>query len=883
MKSIVSRVFFAAVAVAAAFVVFFTCVPAGAFAARAEEASDTEAEAQTLEVAVMSDVHILPPDLIADTDDYADALNSDRKIFTESTAILDRMLSEVREKQPDVLLISGDLTKDGEYEGHLFLADRLAQLKEDVPGIKIYVTNGNHDVNNSLAYDYNTEDGVKAQATKTTPEMFIAAYDDVVYSDESVIARFTPAEGKTAGMLSYAARPAEGFTVIVVDSGRYSADNTDSGTDEHETSGQISDDLLEWTLGQIEEAKERGDVVIGMQHHGLIEHFDMEAEILGEYLVNDYPSISEAYADAGMSVVFTGHMHANDIAYMKTEKGNELYDIETGSAVTYPCPMRFVSVAREETVYSVNATLDVDTVTGLDNITYTTADKQTATIDDLTEYSKGFGITEELVENLGTDLVLGLANTLKESVTAAGGLEEYVLALVGGLLGEDITITSTAQLVNLLAGMLSFDTSESVYNDGAGHIVLTVMGQQLTVSIAGLAQSVSYLFGELDELLADDEALTVLVNTFISDVLDITVYEGETEAENKTLIQFVNDVYQSHLSGADCDLGATEYAYIEDVMADIADGTFTDMLLEGAFDKLWSLLSSVSERVSLSGFLGMDGLQKSTVESTVTHTPIASDGRTPLVTVNADGSTGLINTLFGVLSDLKDAVTADETDENKLLINDDATLSDLLNVNIMMAGNVIEDTVRDLVLGTPAEGDTPAEEGLITGELKTQITELLGGIVVSMSDDGGYDEDNFTVISVSSPIYRTVTVDTPWADMTYTVRSGETLELTVSAASGWTVTGVTANGAALTASDGVYSLTVLEDTEIVVSATAPSSDNGSDDTQTDPADPSSGDSGDGGCGSAFESGTIFFAVALTALLAVALCIAAVVRSVRRNK
>ena len=279
----------------------------------------------------------------------------------------------------------------------------------------------------------------------------------------------------------------------------------------------------------------------------------------------------------------------------------------------------------------------------------------------------------------------------------------------------------------------------------------------------------------------------------------------------------------------------------------------------------------------------MDGLQKATVDGKITHTPIASDGRTPLVTVNADGSTGLINTLFGVLSDLKNTVTADETDENKLLLNDDATLSDLLNVNILLAGNVIEDTVRDLVLGTPAEGDTPAEEGLITGELKTQITELLGGIVVSMSDDGGYDEDNFTVISVSSPIYRTVTVDTPWADMTYTVRSGETLELTVSAASGWTVTGVTANGAALTASDGVYSLTVLEDTEIVVSATAPSSDDGSDDTQTDPADPSSGDSGDGGCGSAFESGTIFFAVALTALLAVALCIAAVVRSVRRNK
>ena len=40
------------------------------------------------------------------------------------------------------------------------------------------------------------------------------------------------------------------------------------------------------------------------------------------YLVNGYERIAQEYADAGMSVVFTGHMHAVDIAAMTTKAGN---------------------------------------------------------------------------------------------------------------------------------------------------------------------------------------------------------------------------------------------------------------------------------------------------------------------------------------------------------------------------------------------------------------------------------------------------------------------------------------------------------------------------------------------------------------------------------
>ena len=211
--------------------------------------------------------------------------------------------------------------------------------------------------------NFNTEDGAAVPAGRTEPEDFKEIYNEVTYGDESIIAAYTPPEGKEAGGLSYAARPAEGYTVIAIDSARYSADNTDSGLDEHETSGAVSADLEKWILEQIAAAKSRGDTVIGLQHHGYIPHFTMEPELLPMYLVNDYERLSTAFADAGMSYVFTGHMHANDIAAMTTEAGSTLYDIETGSVVTYPSPMRFVTISRSYDGGMVQEQLAVETKT----------------------------------------------------------------------------------------------------------------------------------------------------------------------------------------------------------------------------------------------------------------------------------------------------------------------------------------------------------------------------------------------------------------------------------------------------------------------------------------------------------------------------------------
>ena len=358
-----------------------------------------------LRIAVMSDLHYLSPDMIAGTEDFEHALNSDRKLLKESSAILYEKFEQVRADKPDILLVSGDLTKDGEQECHAALAKQLQQLQQDIPGLKIYVINGNHDIRNYNAKNFNTPDGKAVPATRTHPEDFKRIYD-FVYSDPTVIATFTPAAGNEAGSLSYVARPVEGLTIIAMDTCRYSKENTSNGTDEHETSGAISADLEKWVIEQTAAAKARGDLVIGLEHHGLVPHFDVEPTILPMYLVNGYERIAQEYADAGMSVVFTGHMHAVDIAAMTTKAGNTFYDIETGSALTYPCPVRFVDLRRSTVGGETSTYMSVSTKTHTGPIHYTDPATGTAhVIDDLTEYAREFGFSTDMLKTVAGDFV----------------------------------------------------------------------------------------------------------------------------------------------------------------------------------------------------------------------------------------------------------------------------------------------------------------------------------------------------------------------------------------------------------------------------------------------------------------------------------------------
>lgn len=449
----------------------FSVVGAGATAV-AMSADPYEAAAETIEAGTdypnqikivhLSDVHYFSQKLYADCGDFTIAENSDRKMFRESGAIVDKALAEIVAYQPDLVILSGDLTKDGELVCHQGMHEKLAAAKKQLANAgkqaMFCVINGNHDINN----DDNGRDFSSGKAEHTDlvdPLAFKELYADCGYDD--AIAKFDEG-GSQGGSLSYVVRPAKGVTLIVVDSGKYSADQNGLGRDEHVTSGVVGEKLLAWVESQAKQARAAGDIVFVTQHHGVIPHFSMEPELMGEYLVDNYEDCQRRYADAGVSAVFTGHMHANDIASITTEAGNTLYDIETCATVTYPSDIRFATLSwkREEGTANVEATLAVENhpLGSVDYVDFDT--KATTKIADITAYGDERLLTVDVVKTMIAD---ALVSPAIDDMVANGGVKPALAGLLGGLnVGDGTADGLDPALFNMLLTMLPQSQDEAL-------------------------------------------------------------------------------------------------------------------------------------------------------------------------------------------------------------------------------------------------------------------------------------------------------------------------------------------------------------------------------------------------------------------------------------
>jgi len=245
------------------------------------------------------------------------------------------------------LFLSGDLARDGEYNAQIELAERMERFEQET-GITVFVTNGNHDINNSGAMTF--ENGKQEKGRKTTPEEFRSIYANLGYDEADSF--YTPPGGKKGGMLSYAADLRGGYRLIVLDTGKYSPDTTESGTSEHETGGSIPAELLTWALAECAKANAKGQTIIGMMHHNIAPHNGLEPIIFKDFVLDDWQARGAALADAGMKLVFTGHYHMNDTAGLSGKTGAVLYDIMTSSLENFPNQFREVTLDNTGAAFS---------------------------------------------------------------------------------------------------------------------------------------------------------------------------------------------------------------------------------------------------------------------------------------------------------------------------------------------------------------------------------------------------------------------------------------------------------------------------------------------------------------------------------------------------
>ena len=297
------------------------------------------------EFAVLSDVHIYDTSLSTEGKAFNKYLNNDRKMLIQSLEILESALHDIVLKKPQFVLISGDLTKDGEISSHELLQKSLYALKAQ--GIQTFVVPGNHDINNSHARSFHGE--TTKQVKSAQKEDFARIYADFGYNQ---------AIARDSDSLSYIIEPVNGLWIFGLDSTRF-RENTMKK--DPIVSGRFYPQTLQWIEENLIKANKQGKAVIAFFHHGLLEHYKGNATFYPEYLIQDFQKIARMFAFYNVRMVFTGHFHANDIS-MQYFNNKVLYDIETGSLVSAPSPYRFITLKDNKAFITTSLVKEIPSV-----------------------------------------------------------------------------------------------------------------------------------------------------------------------------------------------------------------------------------------------------------------------------------------------------------------------------------------------------------------------------------------------------------------------------------------------------------------------------------------------------------------------------------------
>ncbi len=286
-----------------------------------------------LSIAIVSDIHYLDASLMkndaANGKAFQDYLAFDPKLIEYSIPIFEKVVSDLRKEKPDILLIPGDLTKDGEKLSHLAVAKILHKLSRE--GIKVFVIPGNHDVNNPESVGYNGPTSFPAETVSAG--RFAAIYDEFGYRN---------AKYCDPNSLSYICQPNDKVWILGIDACKY-----EENTDKAIVSGRIKPETMSWIKDKMKKAKKEKVTVLAMMHHGIMEHYVGQNDLDPGYVVDDWKTTAEELMAMGIQVVFTGHYHANDVTEYNWDN-KTLYDVETGSLVTAPCPYRLLTLCGDK-------------------------------------------------------------------------------------------------------------------------------------------------------------------------------------------------------------------------------------------------------------------------------------------------------------------------------------------------------------------------------------------------------------------------------------------------------------------------------------------------------------------------------------------------------
>lgn len=267
-----------------------------------------------LTVTVLTDTHYYSKEIGTSGSAYETANSRSQKLLAESADVLRTCFDQIaKDKSSDIVLISGDVTNNGELNSHSEFIGMLRDLKNK--GKRVYVITATHDFrNHGYSEAYNGDEKIQ------TPT---AARDQLF----DMYREFGPDEAISVHResMSYIVQLCEGYRLFALN-------------DDSNLSGKsgFSDECFQWITERAEEARKDNQIIIAMTHHPLIAPSPIY-EIIGKGdMLGDYDKRIEQLADLGIQFMFTGHTHIHNISAYQSKKGNVIYDICGCSPIGYP-------------------------------------------------------------------------------------------------------------------------------------------------------------------------------------------------------------------------------------------------------------------------------------------------------------------------------------------------------------------------------------------------------------------------------------------------------------------------------------------------------------------------------------------------------------------
>lgn len=282
---------------------------------------------------LVTDTHYFENELGAGGKAFEKNMLTEQYFVKESSAIVKSTFARIIEdKETDIVIIPGDLTKNGEKESHNSFIKELHKLKEN--GKRVYVITAGHDYNDSA---YILKDDGRVPVEGTDFNDLCDMYRDFGYGDAIAVDEPTH---------SYMAQISDGVRMLAI--------CCDS---KGQPKGAMDERHMAWAKEHIDKAKEDNCSVFAICHYPIIPSVPV-FDLVGDAKIKEWRKVASFLADNGVELILTGHMHIQSINEYYSENGNRLIDICTSCLVGSPAKYRKITID-ENSVLKVK-TIDVE-------------------------------------------------------------------------------------------------------------------------------------------------------------------------------------------------------------------------------------------------------------------------------------------------------------------------------------------------------------------------------------------------------------------------------------------------------------------------------------------------------------------------------------------